>query len=125
MKKLLTLAVLFSMIIMVSLSCSKDDDKYLLKVRVTFNDTTNVHNALVHVYAPVNSTFVDYFIYTDENGETGEIKLPNKAIVEIFAGKGTFKGCGFAEVEQGPQVAVVDMKPLGNTDNGCDATEGS
>ncbi|MEQ9261985.1 MAG: hypothetical protein RLP14_02375 [Owenweeksia sp.] len=122
MKKLLTLALLFSMTLMLSYSCSKDDDKYLLKVRVTVNDTITIQNALVHIYAPVSPTFVDYFIYTDENGETDEIKLNNKAIVEIFAGKGTFKGCGFAEIERGPQVVVVDMKaPSQEDENGCDA----
>ena len=123
MRKLLTLTFVFSLVLALSSSCDKDKDKYLLKVRVTINDSTSVQNALVHIYAPVEATFVDYFLYTDESGETGDIRLNNKAIVEIFAGKGTFKGCNVVEVEQGPQVAVVNMKSIDDPNNGCEALE--
>ncbi|HAD98018.1 MAG TPA: hypothetical protein DCG19_11475 [Cryomorphaceae bacterium] len=123
MRKLLALTFIFSLILVLSSSCNKDKDKYLLKVRVTVNDSIAIDNALVHIYAPVEATFVDYFLYTDENGETGDIRLNNKAIVEIFAGKGTFKGCNVVEVEQGPQVALVNMKSIDDPNNGCDALE--
>ncbi len=119
MKKTLTLVALFGLFLMVSLSCSKKDDEYILKVRVTVNDTTSVQNALVHVYAPVEPTFVDYYGYTDEVGETGEFEFGNRAVVEVSAGKGNFKGCGFADVVLGVTTITVNMKPLDDEENGC------
>lgn len=122
MKKRLTLLVIFIVGAMLSSSCSKEDDEYLLTVKVTVNDTASVQNALVRIYAPVEPTNIDAILFTDENGETEAFEVDNKAIVEIFAGKGSFKGCGFAEITRGPQTVIIDMKPGSNTQNGCSST---
>ena len=99
-------------------SCEKDNSKYKLTIVVTANDTVRVQNASVRVFAPVSPTYVDYYDATDERGETHYTFL-NKVVVEVIANKGSFKGCSFAEVNQGTNTVYIDLKPHGSDDNGC------
>ncbi len=99
-------------------SCEKDNSDYALTILVTINDTTRVQNATVRVFAPVSDTYIDWYSSTDENGEL-DYGFPNKVVVEIIANKGSFKACGFAEVDQGQNTVRIDLKPHGADDNGC------
>lgn len=119
MKKLLSLiAILFIGIIIIT-SCERDERVYQMRVIVSINDSIRAPNVLVHVYAPVDGTFIDYYDYTNENGEAPVMKFNNKVIVEITAARGPFKGCGFAEVERGPQDVYINITDAGEPDNGC------
>jgi hypothetical protein len=99
-------------------SCEKDNSDYQLTIVVTANDSVRVQNANVRVFAPVTPTFIDYYDATDENGET-HYSFLNKVVVEVIANKGSFKGCSFAEVNQGSNTVTIDLKPYGSDDNGC------
>ncbi len=99
-------------------SCEKDTSDYNLTIVVTANDSVRVQNANVRVFAPVSPTFIDYYDATDENGET-HYSFKNKVVVEVIANKGSFKGCSFAEVEQGSNTVYIDLKPFGSDENGC------
>ena len=99
-------------------SCEKDDSDYSLTVHVTINDSTDVQNATVRVFAPVSDTYVDWYSSTDETGKIYH-EFPNKVVVEIIANKGSFKGCGFAEVNKGSNTIRIDLKAHGADDNGC------
>ena len=120
MKRLITvigaLLLTFGAIFITS-SCEKDTRDYELTVVVTTYDSVKVQNALVHLYAPVSNSIIDYWYNTDENGET-HFNFENKVIVEIEAAKGSFKACGFVEVERGENIIYIDLKPYG-THNGC------
>ncbi len=121
MKRLITAisaSFLLSAGMMLMSSCEKDNSKYKLTIVVTANDTVRVQNASVRVFAPVSPTYVDYYDATDERGETNYTFL-NKVVVEVIANKGSFKGCSFAEVNQGNNTVYIDLKPHGSDDNGC------
>ena len=100
-------------------SCEKDPQIYELTIKITVDGTDPVQNALVHMYAPVNGAFLDYFSYTDNNGEVF-LKLNNKAVIEIESKRGSYKACGFAEINRGVQTVYIDLKPFGSTENGCE-----
>lgn len=120
MKRLITVIgalLLTCSAIFFTTSCEKDTRDYQLTIVVTTYDSVRVQNALVHLYAPVSNSVVDYWYNTDEQGET-HYTFENKVIVEIEAGKGSFKACSFVEVERGENVIYVDLQPYG-THNGC------
>lgn len=112
------LVVFFSGALLVLAACEKETNDYDLTVAVTVNDTTRVQNALVRVYAPVKGTFLDYYQYTNENGET-VFNIDSKAVVEVVAAKGSFKSCSFKELFNGGNTITIDLKAFGNTENGC------
>jgi len=100
-------------------SCSQDDRDFALDLYVTVEDgTIAAQNALVHIYAPVDNTTVDYFLYTDEDGKVS-ISLNNKAVVEIVATKRPYKSCTYAELERGVKTVYLDMTVSGDPDSGC------
>ncbi len=99
--------------------CSKDDRDFALDLYVTVEDgTIAAQNALVHIYAPVDNTTVDYYLYSDEEGMVS-ISLKNKAVVEIVATKRPYKSCTFAELERGVKTVYLDMTISGDPDSGC------
>ena len=100
-------------------SCSKDNRPYELVVRAIANDSIVAQNAQIRVYAPVEGTFIDYYSQTDVNGEAS-FKFTNKAVLEIYAGKGPFKGCSYAELEKGVVTVTVNMLYYNDPKNGCD-----
>lgn len=121
MKRLITAITAFIALVTVGFlasSCEKDESEYRLTVVVTANETVKVQNADVRVFAPVSTTFIDYYDATDEKGETN-YSFKNKVVVEIIANKGAFKGCTFAEVDRGSNIITIDLKPHGSEDNGC------
>lgn len=100
-------------------SCEKDDRDYALDLFVTVNDgTVKAQNALVHIYAPVANTSVDYYLYTDEEGKVS-VTLKNKAVLEIVATKRPYKSCSFAELDRGVTTVYLDMTISGDPDSGC------
>ncbi len=100
-------------------SCSQDDRDFALDLYVTVEDgTIAAQNALVHIYAPVDNTTVDYFLYTDEEGKVS-ISLNNKAVVEVVATKRPYKSCTYAELERGVKTVYLDMTISGDPDSGC------
>lgn len=100
-------------------SCDQDDRDFALDLFVTVEDgTIAAQNALVHIYAPVDNTTLDYFLYTDENGKVS-ISVKNKAVVEIVATKRPYKSCTFAELERGVKTLYLDMTISGDPDSGC------
>lgn len=113
--KILSLLVVLSA---VSWSCEKDTRLYTAKIIVTVNDTVRAQNALVHVFAPVEGSFIDYYIYTNNEGEAN-VQFKNKVVVDVVATKNPYRGCRFIEVEQGEQVEVLDMKLFNDENNGC------
>jgi hypothetical protein len=116
-KKLAIAAPLCAFLLVFS-ACKKETDDYNLTVLVRVNDSTRVQNALVRVYAPVKGSFLDYYQYTDENGET-TFTINRKAVVEIVASKGSYKGCSFKELFNGGNNVTLDIKAFGNNENGC------
>lgn len=100
------------------MSCEKEEKNYRLDLTVTVQDSIRAQNALVHIYAPVENTFVDFYIYTDENGQA-TVELKNKAVVEIVATKAPYKGCTFAEIERSGTSTSLDMKFYNDENNGC------
>lgn len=100
-------------------SCSQDDRDFALDLYVTVEDgTIAAQNALVHIYAPVDNTTVDFFLYTDEEGKVS-ISLNNKAVVEVVATKRPYKSCTYAELERGVKTVYLDMTISGDPDSGC------
>ncbi len=100
-------------------SCKKTIDSYKLIVKVTVYDTINVQNALARVFAPVENTFVDYYLYTDEDGK-GVVTFDNEVVVEIVARKASFKACAFTEIRSEIQRVKIDLKPPSESSiNGC------
>jgi hypothetical protein len=99
-------------------SCNKEEENYRLEVTVTVQDSILAQNALIHFYAPVEGTFIDYYEYTDENGKAS-IRLLNKAIVEVVASKPPYKGCSFAEIDRDGVSLNLDMKFFNDENNGC------
>ncbi len=111
------LALSFGILLMLG-ACKKETTDFNLTVNVTVYDTVKVSNALIRVYAPVKDSYLDYYQYTDEDGST-DFTLDRKAVVEIVAGKGSFRACGFAELFNGGNSVTIDLKPFGSIDNGC------
>lgn len=128
MRRNLRISALFCLVMTFLLSsCSKDeagDGEYNLTVSIQVevgDELRNVSNAFVRIYAPVEGSFIDYFQYTDESGETS-VSFNNKVIVEIQASRQGFKGCGFAEVNRGSnKVAVVLKRIDSGEEDGCSA----
>lgn len=103
-------------------SCMKEEvNRYDLTIVITVDGDIRTQNALVHIYAPVAETFIDFFAYSDENGEI-EVNLKNKAILQLVAQKGSFRGCNVAEINRGTQTVYVDVKPFG-VENGCEGID--
>ena len=118
MKKRLLPWVLPLLFTALLLGCEKDEKNYRLDLTVTVQDSIKAQNALVHIYAPVENSFVDFFVYTDENGRAS-IKLKNKAVVEIVATKAPYKGCTFGEIDRDGTSVSLDMKLYNDENNGC------
>lgn len=117
-KKLVFPALLLGILIGFG-ACKKELNDYDLTIRVTVNDSIQVQNALVRVYAPVKDSYLDYYQYTNEQGET-TFNIDRKAVVEVVASKGGYKGCGFKELFNGANnLLVIDLKPFGDNENGC------
>lgn len=111
--------LLLSTALFLTASCSQDDRDFALDLYVTVEDgTVAAQNALVHIYAPVDNTTVDYFLYTNEEGKVS-ISLNNKAVVEIVATKRPYKKCSYAELERGVKTVYLDMTISGDPDSGC------
>ena len=98
--------------------CGKDKEDYTLELSVTVQDSILAQNALVHIYAPVENTNLDFFIYTDEAGKA-TLTLANKAVVEIVSTKAPYKGCTFAEIDRDGIKVNLDMKLYNDENNGC------
>ncbi len=99
--------------------CEKDDRDYALDLYVTVNDgKVKAQNALVHIYAPVDNTSVDYYLYTNEEGKVS-VTLKNKAVLEIVATKRPYKSCTFAELDRGVTTVYLDMTISGDPNSGC------
>ncbi|MGK0406302.1 MAG: hypothetical protein ACJAZH_000112 [Roseivirga sp.] len=99
--------------------CSTDDRDFSLDLYLTVEGgTVAVQNALVHIYAPVDNTNIDYYLYSDEQGKVS-INLKNKAVVEIVATKSPYKTCSFAELERGVKTVNLELKLYNDADNGC------
>lgn len=99
-------------------SCEKDETDYSLDVIVTADENVRAANTLVHIYAPVENTFVDYYLYTDDEGMVS-VQLSNKAVVEIVASKPPYKGCSFAELDRGHKTVTLNMLLYNDENNGC------
>lgn len=111
--------LILSLPLFLASSCSQDDRDFALDLFVTVEDgTIAAQNALVHIYAPVDNTTIDYFLYTDESGKVS-ISVKNKAVVEIVATKRPYKSCTFAELERGVKTVYLDMTISGDPDSGC------
>ncbi len=116
--KKLGLAAVLALLLVSFGSCEKESNNYDLTVSVTVYDSVKVQNALVHVFAPVKGSFIDYFQYTNEQGET-VFKIDKKAVVEIGVSKGSFRSCAFKELFEGGNNIAVDLKAFGDEENGC------
>ncbi|MDZ7845615.1 MAG: hypothetical protein U5L96_01895 [Owenweeksia sp.] len=99
-------------------ACKKDKGSHVLTVTVVVDKGVKVANSLVRLYAPVEGTYIDWYDYTNEQGEI-EYSFPNTVVVEIVATKGSFKGCTFAQVDEGSNTKKVRIYPYGTEDNGC------
>lgn len=117
----LNLILLLSGVLLFTSGCSKDKKNHRLTVVVVADGDVRVTNSLVRVYAPVDDTYIDWYIGTNEKGEA-YFEFENDVVVDIIATKGSFKGCGFAQVKAGENTATVEVKPWGSNDNGCPET---
>lgn len=113
------LGVLF---LILSIGCEKEDNEYILDIRVTVNDSVRVQNALLYVNAPgipEDSSTVNIYVYTDEDGYA-RAELKSKAVVEVEATKGNFKTCSFAEVDRGVNELFINLVRSDDRNNGCE-----
>lgn len=119
MKRALNILFPIAAIVASTLGCKDVDNRdYALDVYVTIDEgEIKAQNVLVYITAPVENTFIDYYLYTNEEGKVS-IELENKAIVEIVANKQPYKGCDFAELDRGVTTVTIDMKNIGS-ENGC------
>lgn len=115
------LVLLFSVALLFFSGCSKDNLKHKLTVVVVADDNVKVANALIRVYAPVNNSFIDWYLYTNEAGEA-QFEFENDVVVDIVASKGSFVGCNFSQVKEGENTVEVEIKQWGSDDNGCPET---
>jgi len=119
MSKLARLFTLSAISVLFFGGCSSDDRDFSLDLYLTVEGgTVAVQNALVRIYAPVDNTTVDYYLYSDEEGKVS-ITLKNKAVVEIVATKNPYKTCTFAELERGVKTINLELKLFNDVDNGC------
>ena len=114
----LGLFLLLSGAIFFTSGCSKENLDHKLTVVVVADGDVKVANALIRVYAPVDNSFIDWYVYTDESGEA-EFEFEKEVVVDLVAAKGSFSGCNFAQVKQGENTVEVEIKPWGSDDNGC------
>jgi hypothetical protein len=99
--------------------CSTDERDFSLDLYLTVeNGTIPAQNALVRIYAPVDNTTIDYYLYSDEQGKV-TITEKNKAVVEIVATKNPYKTCTFAELERGVKTVYLELKKFNDVENGC------
>lgn len=99
--------------------CDTDDRDFSLDLYLTVEDgTVPAQNALVRIYAPVDNTTIDYYLYSDVNGKVS-ITEKNKAVVEIVATKNPYKTCTFAELERGVTTVYLELTKFNDVDNGC------
>ncbi len=108
-------------LLLLTAGCSKDTRNHRLTVVVFADDDVKVANALVRVYAPVDNSFVDWYLRTNEKGEAN-FEFENDVVVDIIASKGSFVGCDFAQVKAGNNTVEVEIKLWGTDDNGCPET---
>lgn len=119
MSRIYRYILLLSLAVFLAGSCEQDNRDFALDLYVTVEDgTVAAQNALVHIYAPVDNSAVDFFLYTDEEGKVS-ISLKNKAVVEIVATKRPYKSCTYAELERGAKTQYLDMTISGDPDSGC------
>lgn len=119
MSKLIRLFTLSTILVLFFGGCTSDDRDFSLDLFLTVEDgTVAVQNALVRIYAPVDNSSVDYYLYSDEQGKVS-ITLKNKAVVEIIATKNPYKTCTFAELERGVKTINLELKLFNDVDNGC------
>tara|TARA_R110002050_G_scaffold110427_6_gene222660 strand:- start:9999 stop:10370 length:372 start_codon:yes stop_codon:yes gene_type:complete len=119
MSKLIRLFTLSTILVLFFGGCSSDDRDFSLDLFLTVEDgTVAVQNALVRIYAPVDNTTIDYYLYSDEDGKVS-ITLKNKAVVEIVATKNPYKTCTFAELERGVKTINLELTLYNDVDNGC------
>ena len=117
----LSLVLLLSGAMLFSTGCSKDNQKHKLTVVVVADGDVRVTNALVRVYAPIDNSFIDWYIGTNEQGEA-YFQFENEVVVDIIATKGSFVGCDFSQVKAGENIVEVEIKKWGSDDNGCPET---
>jgi|TARA_R110000868_G_scaffold185583_6_gene427575 hypothetical protein len=119
MSNLIRLFTLSAISVLFFGGCTSDDRDFSLDLFLTVEDgTVAVQNALVRIYAPVDNSSVDYYLYSDEQGKVS-ITLKNKAVVEIVATKNPYKTCTFAELERGVKTINLELKLFNDVDNGC------
>lgn len=124
MKRLVSTVAVFALLLsgaLVLTHCSDESKEYQLSVVVVADNDVRVANALVRLYVPVENSFIDWYEFTNEKGEVN-YTFANEVVVEIVASKGSFVGCGFAQVKAGPQSTTVEILPYGTDNNGCPET---
>lgn len=117
----LGLVMLLGSLLLFTAGCSKDNQDHKLTVVVVADDDVKVANALVRVYAPVDNSYIDWYLRTNEQGEA-TYEFENEVVVDIIASKGSFVGCDFAQVKAGNNTVEVEIKIWGTDDNGCPET---
>jgi hypothetical protein len=119
MSKLIRLFTLSAFTALFFGGCTTDDRDFSLDLYLTVEGgTVAAQNALVHIYAPVDNTNIDYYLYSDDAGKVS-ITLKNKAVVEIVATKQPYKTCSFAELERGVKTINLEMILYNDVNNGC------
>lgn len=100
-------------------SCEKKETTYRLTVEVTVRDSILVQNALVRVWAPLENSRVDEYRFTNEQGVVN-MEFDSKMVLDIRAGKGSYKRCTFVELQRGDNFKRLDIIPITNDNTGCD-----
>lgn len=119
MKKLLGGALAIAALGLIHSSCEKEPDNYDLEVIVSVQDSIRVQNALVRIFAPIENSNVDYFLYTNEQGKV-KVELDGKAVLDIVASKSPYLSCSFVELKPGLTTKRIDMTLSNDPNNGCE-----
>jgi len=100
------------------LSCSKENTRYQVELRVVSLSGIPVGNASIKLYVPVPQA-EEMFRTTDENGIV-VFEIPAKAYYNVKTWKGSHRGCGFVEFVKGEYVKKdIIIRTWGDPLNSC------
>jgi len=105
----------------IGLSCEKKNQgPYDIEVRVVNEDGLPIQNCLIRMYAPVGADgTINAYATTGFDG-VALFEYAYPAYLQLDAVKGSWKGCGFAELRDVNLVeTTIIIKPFSDPNNGC------
>ncbi len=112
----------FSALALITLSSceKKTQGPYDIQVLVVNDDGLPIQNCLIRMYAPVGADgTINAYAKTGFDGQA-LFSYSYPAYLQLDAVKGSWKGCGFAELrDQNLVETTIVIKPFSDPNNGC------